>query len=147
MLDAKDWRLIIVKKNTIHLQKKKKIFDYLSIKYRDISKKILLTRVSCPDKSICQVIPVRLFSQREEDLHNVIEQMTLRSFQAGGNDLTFPGEDDVCVLVLASSDPECSRNHPVKELHMTPGRWRLALMAKKTFEFGAILDSRCIFIY
>ncbi|PQQ04543.1 uncharacterized protein Pyn_31565 [Prunus yedoensis var. nudiflora] len=118
----------------------------------DISKRILVSRFSAASASICQFVPVSLFtwqikcpvpsySDIEEHINELVAATSNDQFSLEGEDIA------VWLLVSSSSDSDAQQDYVSDDCDLNPaGRWRLALMVKNMVIFGSALDPRAAVI-
>ncbi|XP_020416377.1 uncharacterized protein LOC18791472 isoform X3 [Prunus persica] len=118
----------------------------------DISKCILVSRFSAASSSICQFVPVSLFTWRikcpvssysdiEEHINELVAATSNNQFSLEGEDIA------VWLLVSSSSDSDAQQDYVSDDCDSNPmGRWRLALMVKNMVIFGSALDPRAAVI-
>ncbi|PQP91673.1 uncharacterized protein Pyn_09746 [Prunus yedoensis var. nudiflora] len=118
----------------------------------DISKRILVSRFSAANASICQFVPVSLFtwqikspvssySDIEEHINELVAATSNDQFSLEGEDIA------VWLLVSSSSDSDAQQDYVSDDCDSNSvGRWRLALMVKNMLIFGSALDPRAAVI-
>lgn len=109
-----------------------------------------MSRFSAASSSICQFVPVSLFTWRikcpvssysdiEEHINELVAATSNNQFSLEGEDIA------VWLLVSSSSDSDAQQDYVSDDCDSNPmGRWRLALMVKNMVIFGSALDPRCV---
>ncbi|XP_068326514.1 uncharacterized protein [Pyrus communis] len=113
----------------------------------DISKRILVSTFSASSTSVCQFIPISLFTWQIQcpvsgysDIEEHLKQMMPATCDG---QFSLEGEDLAVWLLVSSSSDFDSQDYMSGDCDLNPvGRWRLALMVKNTMIFGSTLDPR-----
>ncbi|XP_050129574.1 uncharacterized protein LOC126606259 isoform X1 [Malus sylvestris] len=113
----------------------------------DISKRILVSTFSASSTSVCQFIPVSLFTWQIQcpvsgysDIEEHLKQMMPATCDG---QFSLEGEDLAVWLLVSSSSDFDSQDYMSGDCDLNPvGRWRLALTVKNTMIFGSTLDPR-----
>lgn len=125
--------------------------------FRDISKRILVSRFSASSTSICEFFPVGLFSWQmkghfsessvEENVSRMMAATNMWFSEQNKNPSLLPIEgEDIAVWLLVSVISDFDTQHGyISEDSQTNsvGCWRLALLVNNVVILGTTLDPRC----
>lgn len=131
--------------------------NFVYSRFRDISKRRLVSRFASPSNLIFEFIPTSLFAWHPVHSHSTIEDhvdMILAAtklwFSKGINNKTLvPAEvKDTAIWLLVSTDLDSNAKCDHAESPASPARcWRLALLVKNQVILGSQLDPRYHFTY
>lgn len=128
-----------------------------SVSFRDIDKRILVSKFSAPSTSIYGCVPISLFqwqikgsvcnySSPEKLIEEVLDTTKMSFSGSSDNKLALPthGEDvAIWILVSTNSVPDLQHSHESGDSQIdTVGCWRLALLVKDFVLMGNALDLR-----
>lgn len=138
----------------------RKSFSYLRVAlfFRDISRRVFISRFSAPSTSIHEFLPVSVFSwpsnsstfmqtDQVEHVDKVISATKLWFSEHLENNSFLPSEEeDIALWLLVSTISGSDTQHHHISNNSCPSNpvrfWRLALLVKNVMVLGGLLDSR-----